>query len=76
MQILHLQLKLIKNYAMIKLSNSIGGVFLWKNLLAKRSALEEQRKYIVEEDITIDMERAYIEAVKRETDISHKRLEK
>lgn len=27
MQILHLQLKLIKNYAMIKLSNSIGGVF-------------------------------------------------
>ena len=28
------------------------------------------------EDITIDMERAYIEAGKRETDISHKRLEK
>ena len=30
MQILHLQLKLIKNYVMIKLSISIGGVFSMK----------------------------------------------
>ena len=44
--------------------------------MEKSISQEEQRKYIVEEDITIDMERAYIEAVKRETDISHKKLGK
>ena len=51
----------------------------YKNKLIKKMIIQIVvclRKYIVEEDITIDMERAYIEAVKRETDISHKRLEK
>ena len=53
-----------------------GAKFSFYKIASITNSEGKDWKYTVEEDITIDMERAYIEAVKRETDISHKRLEK